>query len=209
MIARVLTATLLLLFAPPGADSVAAQARIAFAVRPAPATEGWRPLVDIPDLLSDPVLQEALSSGLPLRFHLRVELWERSVFDRLAEAQEISVAILQDPLERIFRLETAGSSSSLTSVQQARTALRSILNPSLQPRERGRFYYLASLEVETLSLSDLDELRRWMRGEAQPAVEGRTPAGRALGRGLRRVFIRLLGLPTRRFEARSAAFVLQ
>jgi hypothetical protein len=78
----------------------------------------------------------------------------------------------------------------------------------VQPRRSGRFYYLATLEVETLSLSDLEELRRWIRGEVQPAVEGRAPAGRAVERGLRRVFVRLLGLPTRRFETRSEIFVL-
>ena len=207
MIARVLFAGFLLLLAT-RADSAEAQVAGAFSVRPASAAERWRPLVEIPNLLEDPVLQNALSSGLPLRFHLRVELWERSIFDRLAESQEISLAVLQDPLDRMYRIETAVNVSALPTRSDAQAAIRATLRPGVQPRGGGRFYYLATLEVETLSLSDLEELRRWIRGEVQPAVEGRAPPGRAVERGLRRVFVRLLGLPTRRFETRSDIFVL-
>lgn len=208
MIARTLFVALFVILPTRGAETATAQVAGVFQVHPGSPAEGWRPIVEIPDLLADPVLQQALSSGLPLRFHLRVELWERSVFDRLAEAQEVSVAMVQDPLDRMFRLETGRSSSAFSSALAAQRAIRATLRPRLQPRGPGRFYYLATLEVETLSLSDLEELRRWMRGEMQPAVEGRAPPGRAVERGLRRVFVRLLGLPTRRFEARSANFVL-
>jgi hypothetical protein len=58
--------------------------------------------------------------------------------------------------------------------------------------------------VETLSLDELDELRRWLRGEARPAEAGRPPRG--VERGVRRIFVRLLGLPSRRYEARTAIF---
>jgi hypothetical protein len=37
-------------------------------------------------------------------------------------------------------------------------------------------------------------------------VQGRTSPGRAVERGLRRVFVRLIGLPTRRWEARTPSF---
>jgi hypothetical protein len=32
--------------------------------------------------------------------------------------------------------------------------------------------------------------------------------GRAVGRGVQRAFVRMMGLPTRRYEARSATFTV-
>jgi hypothetical protein len=78
---------------------------------------------------------------------------------------------------------------------------------SLRPNARSRsYYYLATLEIETLSLSDLQELQHWLRGEAQPAIQGRRPVGRAVGRGVQRALVRMVGLPSRRYEARSPTF---
>jgi hypothetical protein len=62
------------------------------------------------------------------------------------------------------------------------------------------------VEIETLSLSDLEELRRWLQGDLAPSMAGGEPVGSAVGRGVRRIFVRALGLPTQRIEARSAAF---
>lgn len=177
-----------------------------FAVRAAPAVEGWRPVVQTSGLLRDRALRGALDSGLPLRFHLRLELWRKGVFDQLAEATDVFLALVQDPLDRTYRLETERGELRFGSLAEAQTAIESSFRPALRPGGSGRFYYLASLEVETLSLSDLEELRHWLRGEVGPAVEGRGSAARAVERGLRRVLVRVIGLPTRRYEARSATF---
>ena len=57
-----------------------------------------------------------------------------------------------------------------------------------------------------LSLSDLDEVERWLRGELRPAVQWkRNPAG-VIGRGLRTLFVRMLGAERRHYEVRSKAF---
>lgn len=187
------------------AGAAAAQAAPRFGVR---AAEGdGRVVVAAQDLLADQALLGALASGLPLRFRLRVELWRKGLFDQLVEAEEIGIALIQDPLDRAYRLENGRTQITLASLAETQQALERALRPSLQPRRRGRFYYLAQLEVETLSLSDLEELRRWLRGEVQPAVEGRGSAGRAVERGMRRVLVRVIGLPTRRYEARSGTFV--
>ena len=76
----------------------------------------------------------------------------------------------------------------------------------MRPPGRGRYYYIGVMDVETLSLNDLDELRRWLRGEARPAVAGSKPVGQAVETGLRRFFVRLLGIPTRRYEVRTEVF---
>jgi hypothetical protein len=167
---------------------------------------GWRARVQIGDVLNDPSLRNALDSALPLRFHLRVELWRNGFLDRLEGADEVSVALVQDPLSGEYSLETGATTIVVDSLAKAQVALRELLTTDLRPTQTGRHYYLATLEVETLSLSDLDELRRWLRGEVAPAIGGRTPPTRAVEQGLRRLMVRVMGLPTRRFEARTGTF---
>jgi hypothetical protein len=74
------------------------------------------------------------------------------------------------------------------------------------PQDRSRQYYVVTLDVETLSANDLDETLRWLRGELRPAVRGEGNIGTAIGRGVRRLFIRLVGAERRNLQARSATF---
>jgi hypothetical protein len=184
-----------------------AQTESRFSVRA--AAEGWRPVVEADGLLEDPGLRGALESGLPLRIRLRVELWEKRLLDRLVEAQEIPLAAVQDPLDRHYVLEFRRTERRFASVAALQEGVRAALRPDLRPTGRGRFYYLATLEVETLSLSDLEELRRWLRGEVAPAIAGERAPGRAVGSGVSRLLVRVLGFPARSYEARSPTFTLR
>ena len=76
----------------------------------------------------------------------------------------------------------------------------------LVARRTGRYYYTVVLDVETLSLSDLDELERWLKGELQPAVLNPVKTGNALTRGLRTLVARLLGGERVQYQARSGKF---
>jgi hypothetical protein len=165
-------------------------------------------LVHAPGLAEDEGLRGALESGLPLRFRLRVELWRKALFDQLSGTEEVNVALVYDPLDRVYLLDDGREESRHASFPAARTAVERALGLSLRPRRSGRYYYLATLQVETLSLSDLDELRRWLRGEVQPAVEGRRSPTRAVESGLRRMLVRVMGLPSRSYEDRSATFIV-
>jgi hypothetical protein len=178
----------------------------AFTVRPGTSEQGWAAQVQIGPILDDAALRDALESALPLRFHLRIELWRNGFLDRLIGSDERSVAILQDPLTGEYAVESASSGVLVSTLAEAQAALRDLLRSTLRPQRSGRHYYLAVLEVETLSLSDLDELRRWLRGDVGAALEGRAPPARAVERGLRRLLVRVIGLPTRRFEASSGTF---
>jgi hypothetical protein len=195
----------LLLLAGPAAAQASARLRIS----PAPPAERWRPIVESDALLRDRSLRDALESGLPLRFRLRVELWENRFFDRLAAAQEIAFALAQDPLDRAYVLTTPTGEAHFATVAQAEDAIARRLRVDVRPSRTGRYYYLAKLEVETLSLSDLEELRRWLRGEVGPAVAGSGSPESAVESGLRRVLVRMIGLPTRRMEARSGTFTVR
>lgn len=168
--------------------------------------EQWRPAVRMDGVLRDPALRDALQSGLPLRFRFRMELWRREGVDRLVQAQENERAMLRSPLNEGYTLEDGRTERLYASLAQTEAALERAFQPPLRPTARGRYYYIATLNVETLSLSDLEELRRWLRGEARPAVAGRKPVGRAVEHGLRRFFVRLLGLPTRSYEVRTGIF---
>jgi hypothetical protein len=202
---RFVLGLLLGLFLLPG--SAAGQTEPRFSIRALGAAGGWRPELQAENILQDATLRKALDSGLPLRFHLRVELWEKRLFDRLVDEQEIYVAIDQDPIDPGYRVDTGRGERRFANVAQAETALQSALRPAIRPAPAaGRFYYLASLQVETLSLSDIDELRRWLRGEVGPAVQGERSPERVLESGFRRVITRVIGLPARRYDARSATF---
>jgi len=89
---------------------------------------------------------------------------------------------------------------------ECEAALERAFQPPIRPPGPGRYYYIAVMNVETLSMSDLEELRRWLRGEARPAVTGGKPVGQAVETGLRRFFVRLLGIPTRRYDVRTDVF---
>ncbi len=164
------------------------------------------PIAEVEGSLLDGSLLEALQSGLPLRFRYRVELWEDRFFDRLRETAETNFALSQDPIDRSYLLTLPHAERRFITIGQVERAVAGQLRLEMQPGRSGRYYYLARLEVETLSLSDLEELQRWLRGEVGPAVEGRNSPGGAVESGLRRVFVRVMGLPTRRIEGRSNSF---
>ncbi|HEX2191370.1 MAG TPA: hypothetical protein VHG51_20835 [Longimicrobiaceae bacterium] len=183
-----------------------AQAERPLAVTVGGASAGWRPTVRAQGLLADPGLRDALGSGLPLRFRFRVELWEKALFDRLVGTHRAGLALLQDPLDGAYTLDNGRQEQRFRSLAEVERAVEAAFAAGLHPPRRGRFYYIAVLEIETLSLSDLEELQRWLRGEAAPAVQGRRSVGRAVESGLRRAVVRVIGLPTRKYEARSPTF---
>ena len=199
-------AAALLISAAALAGPAAAQARpVSLSV--AGATGGWRPMVRMDGVLRDDALLDALKSGLPLRFHFRVELWRRGGgVDRLVEARENGRAMLRAPLDEGYTLEDGRTQRPYATLPECEAALERAFQPPIRPPGGGRYYYIAVLNVETLSASDLDELRRWLRGEAAPAVSGNRPVGRAVETGLRRFFVRLLGIPTRRYDVRTPVF---
>jgi len=57
-----------------------------------------------------------------------------------------------------------------------------------------------------LSLRDLDEVERWLRGDLRPAIHGERNPGTAVTNGLRTLFLHLIGAQRRHYEARSKPF---
>jgi hypothetical protein len=172
------------------------------------ATEGGELQIHIGDLFDEPGLSRALHSGLPLRIRIVAELWKDAFFDSPKGRSEWRASVLFDPLEQRYRVATVSGTAeiSVDSIAGVRDALQSSFSLPIRPREEGRYYYLGEVQVETLSLTDLEELQRWLRGDLAPAVKGDQPMETAVGRGVRRAIVRMLGLPARRFKVRTESF---
>lgn len=165
--------------------------------------------VEVGNLLEDPRLVEAVNSGLPLRIRILIQLWKEGFFDDLQGQYEWRASILFDPLTRGYRVQTGteeGVVHEVNTLEEARETLQGTLGIPLRPRQVGRYYYEGGVELETLSLSDFEELQRWLQGELGPAVVGTEDMESAVARGFRRLLVRLLGLPARRFQVRSPTF---
>ncbi len=173
-----------------------------------------QPVVRAEHLLEDGVFDGALRNGFPVRYHFRLELWQRAfLFDRLRREAEWDALVRLDPLTGEYDLiRTGGSIAHFTTLQAVSRALATPFTVELPPPPpdsagRGaRFYYIAMLEIESLSEGELEEVERWLRGDMGPAISKKGDVGDALARGVRRLLIRLSGLPRRRLEVRSATF---
>ena len=202
----------LLLVALPGA-ALAQRTRLEIAVPPKSELASTGPLVRATHVLSDSRTRDFLRNGFPVRLHFRVERWSTGGFFNDLEADtEWDVIVRYDGLTRTFqvaRLEQAGPVpvGRFTDLESTAAALeRPTRVPLVAARDRDRQYYVATLEIETLSLNDLDEVERWLRGELKPAVRGQRNPGTAVTRGVRTLIVKLLGGEKRTIEVRSGTF---
>lgn len=181
---------------------------------PPPERRGMEPpAIRSVGLLADARTRDLLHHGFPARMHYKLELWStEGWFDKMLQRREWDVIVRFIPLDRryvISRIDgetvtTLGSSGELSEVQ---ALLDRPYRPSMRAAPpRDRVYYNAELDVEMLSVNDLDELERWLRGELRPATRGERSPGTALTRGVRSLVVRLLGSENRRYRVRSGTF---
>ncbi len=164
------------------------------------------------NLLADSQLRDLVRNGFPARFSFRVELWSAGGFFNSLEASTAwDVIVRYDPLERVYEVvriagDRAVALGKFQDVVGAGDAVDRAVRVPLNAPSRSRYYYAATVDVEVLSLTDLDELERWLRGELRPAVSGRRNPGTAVTRGVRTLVVRLLGGTKRHIEARTGTF---
>jgi hypothetical protein len=171
------------------------------------------PLVRAAGVLSDERMRELLRSGFPARLHYRVELWSSERwFDGLHRIAEWDVLVSLRGVDQMYVVtqfvgDRVLSLGAFERIEDAEAAVeRPVRVPIAAPGLNRRFYYKTELDVETLSVTDLDEVSRWLRGELQPAVRGERNPGTAVTRGLRSLTTRILGGERREYGARSATF---
>ncbi len=172
------------------------------------------PLVRARGVLSDARMRELLRSGFPARLRFRAELWSSERwFDELHRSAEWNVLVQWRGVDQKYEvLQIVGdrtlSLGSFTRIEDAESAVeRPVRVPIAAPASNhNRYYYEVSLDVQTLSVTDLDEVSRWLRGEVQPAFRGDRNPGTAFTRGLRSLTTRLLGGEQRGYSARTDTF---
>ena len=157
----------------------------------------------------------ALRSGLPVRLHYRVEVWrsQDGWFDNFAQQVEWDVVVRHEPLLDQYPLLTLvgrrRQERRYATLDALGAALAFAYQVNIRPPGAGGYYYAASLQVSTLSDSDLDELKRFLAGDIDNGEQGSEGIGDAVGRSTTRFLLRLAGLPSLRLEARSPRFTVR
>jgi hypothetical protein len=167
-------------------------------------------------ILATRELRELLTSGFPARLHFRCELWRNDRLNNAIDAAvEWDVVVRFDQLSKKFevfrivgdRVTKLGQAETIDAAQAFVEQPFRILSP---PMRRGRsYYYDSSMDIEVLSLSDLDEVERWLRGDVRPALSGDRNPGTAVTRTLRGFFVRLLGGERRHYQTRTPTFIAE
>ncbi|MDQ8144790.1 MAG: hypothetical protein P3A32_03870 [Gemmatimonadota bacterium] len=181
-----------------------------------PATERLAddgPTVRAQGLLTSPNIATLVAAGFPARLRFRLELWtEGRLVDELQRAVTWDVVVRRlggDERYEVTQLvgaQRVALGAYRVFADAAGAAERGVRVPLRAPADGRSHYFVATVEVEALSVTDLDEVNRWLRGELEPALRGDRDAAPALGRGLRTLATRLLGGDRRRYEARSRSF---
>jgi hypothetical protein len=171
------------------------------------------PAIRAIDVLNDGQTRDLLRNGFPARLHFRMEIWHNGFpFSTLEGSEEWNVIVRFDPLQKRYRAarlreDTVTVIGDFDQYPALAAALAAPYSVPLIPKRRGNeYFYNAGLDVEMLSLSDLDEVERWLNGELGPAVQGKRDAGGVIGRGIRLFFVRLLGAERVHYQARSRSF---
>jgi len=172
------------------------------------------PWVRSASLLSDGPMRDLLVNGFPARLHYTMERWATGgfLFDDMKATSEWDVVVKYDALGKryhVFRAvaNRATELGNYATLDSAQEMLDSPFRAPISLPKRGqRTYYNLVLDIEILSLTELDEVEQWLRGEMKPAVHGKKNPGTAVSRGVRTLMVRLLGGEKRRYEARSGTF---
>lgn len=169
--------------------------------------------VRVARLLNDANTRALLQNGFPAAMQFRLELWRvDGMFDDLESAATWEVLVRYDPYTKLYSVYRRGMRAaedigSMSTMEALEVELSRPFPVSLRPGRAGkRYYYNVAVDIETLSVSDLDELNRWLRGELQPAVRGKRAPLSALRRGFGTLLSRVLGGDSRHYEARSGTF---
>ncbi|HZJ00296.1 MAG TPA: hypothetical protein VFD22_06505 [Gemmatimonadaceae bacterium] len=171
------------------------------------------PSVRSQSLITDGAMLDLLRNGFPARLHYRIERWSTGGwFDDIAAEKEWDVVVRYDALKNFFQVYRVVSRQttllgSYESIHEAEAALDAPFPAPITPPKKGKkSYYSLTLDIEAISLTELDEVERWLRGELKPAVRGKKNPGTAVGRGVRTVMVRLLGGEKRHYETRTGTF---
>src|SRR5262249_14845472 len=155
------------------------------------------------NLLADPHTRDLLvNAAFPERMHFKLELWRKGgVFgDDLDGRSEWDMLVSYDPTQKTFNVvrqlekqfEDFGGISSIAAADgQIARPFRVPLNAS----QSGHYYYNLTVEVRTLTETDLAALQQFLRGTPQATSKPLSWLGKSFGKLMSRV----LGGDSRRY----------
>ena len=165
-------------------------------------------------VLSDKAFDKLMRSGFPVRVHVKAELWRtRTLLDQIVAETEWDFYVRFDTFDAVYEVvrivgdsitPLGGPFEKLSDAQQAAEAPFALRLP-LPPAGRES-YINVQADVQTIEMSDLDELMGWLRGEARPAVQGKKNPTTVFGGALRSLGARWLGAEVRHLEGRTKSF---
>lgn len=158
----------------------------------------------IRNLMNEERWREAIDDAFRISLNWRIDLYRTRAFWVPANAErfEVTIVVWRDPLlgqYYVTYLRERGEP-----VQRVYTSFdefvfeleRPLPIRNMAPRNEGEYYYAANLKVTALDDQQFDEMRRFI-GEG-----GRSGTGDAISTWL----LRLVGVPSQPFSARSARF---
>jgi hypothetical protein len=182
------------------------------AVSGSPATVGAS--VTTENLLGDAKTRELLRNGFPARVHYRLELWRKGGLagwsDERKGTAEWDVLVAYDPTLHLYNVVRRTADNRLhenfggfSSVDAAEGQIGRAFRVGLAPDRSGKYYYNLVVDIQTLTVSDLDALEQWLRGPSAPT---RSNPLKAIRGGVGTLLSRLLGGDKRHYEQRSGVF---
>ncbi len=175
------------------------------------ATDG--PRVRAIGMISAKHTSELIRNGFPARLHFKIERWTGGgLANEVKSTADWEVIVEYDALNKIFRVVRATTDRAIVlgeykELRDAEIKVAEAYEPLVAPPKAGqKSYYTVTLDVEAMSLSDLDEVRRWVKGELRPAMRGKRNPGTAVTTGVRRFFVKLLGGERVRYQANTGVF---
>lgn len=210
---RFLSAICLLLCVAPLMAAAQENARIEI-ILPAASQFGIEPpAIRSQGLVESEQVKSLIENGFPAHLHFRLERWKTGRwFDNLRATSEWDAVLRFDLLTKRYQVyRVVGLKSSMlgefADFSAANDLVGAAFNPAIPPPSKGELsYYSVVVEVETLSMRDIDEVERWLRGELKPAIRGQRNPGTAVTHGVGTLVLRLLGGDKRRYEAKSGRF---
>ena len=168
------------------------------------------PTITTANLLADANTRELLRNGFATRIHFRLELWRKGgVFDDRSDQAEWEILVQQDPTTHMYSAvrrqnnqvtESFGESATVTT---AEAQFDRPFRAPVHPNRSGRYYYNLTVDVQTLTETDLDALQQWLRGPTAPQKSNPITAVRG---GIGRLFSRMLGGGKQVYQERSGVF---
>lgn len=165
------------------------------------------PTASLANMLAEGHRRELLGAGFPTVLHCRVELWKRTFLTFTRDALvEWDVVVEFVPATGHFQVRRQQDGKlteqgDVATIEEAEQIVDHPYRVPVTPASSGvRYFYLFSVDLSTLSLSDLDAWQRWVRGEASPAARGKTSIFGAIKSGLGSLLSRVLGGETQHYE---------